>query len=189
MAASKDWDRLAEFTRERRVELGLTQEDVRVEGGPSTATMRLIEGALQEGYQPATLRDLEKALQWEHGSVMRILNGGDPVLASAAPEPAPRYRDEDFPDEATVEMAEALEVHKAEVNRAVRRASRRYPGRELTGEMIFGEGTKDATYWNLMVGARFSPIGRIKGLAALKAMDELEAGAEGNDFATGLVRT
>ncbi len=77
--ADRDWERLAEFARERRDELGLTQEDVRAAGGPSTASIRLIEGALQHAYQPATLRDLERALQWERGSVARILAGGDPV--------------------------------------------------------------------------------------------------------------
>src|SRR5437868_268059 len=79
MAAGKDLDRLAEFVRERRVDLGMTQEDARAAGGPSTATMRLIEGALQHGYHPATLRDLEKALRWERGSAARILAGGEPV--------------------------------------------------------------------------------------------------------------
>lgn len=95
MAASKDWDRLAEFVRERRTDLGMTQEDARGVGGPSTATMRLIEGALQQSYQPSTLRDLEKALRWERGSVRSILAGGDPVpvpdtvasVPPAAPEP------------------------------------------------------------------------------------------------------
>ena len=101
--ADRDWDRLAGFARERRVELGLTQEDVRAAGGPSTASIRLIEGALQRAYQPATLRDLERALQWERGSVARILAGGDPLplgdvraprspvqVPSAAPAPRDR---------------------------------------------------------------------------------------------------
>ena len=86
--AAKDWERLAEFVRERRVELGLTQEDARAAGGPSTATMRLLEGALQHSYQPATLRDLENVLQWGRGSVRMILAGGDPVpLADFAGAP------------------------------------------------------------------------------------------------------
>lgn len=83
--AANDWDRLAESVRERRVELGLTQEDARAAGGPSTATMRLIEGALQHSYQPSTLRDLEHVLQWERGSVRKILAGGDPVPLADIP--------------------------------------------------------------------------------------------------------
>ena len=92
MAAGNNWERLAEFVRERRVELGMTQEDARSAGGPSTATMRLIEGALQNSYQPATLRDLEKVLQWGRGSVWKILAGGDPVPladSTTAPRAAP----------------------------------------------------------------------------------------------------
>jgi hypothetical protein len=75
----KNWARLAEAARDRRSELGLTQEDARAAGGPSTATMRLIEGALQDGYTPAILRRLEVALRWTPGSVRAVLAGGDPV--------------------------------------------------------------------------------------------------------------
>ena len=89
MATGRDWSRLAARVRERRDELGLTQEDVRAAGGPSTATMRLIEGALQEAYQLAIITRLERVLEWERGSARRILDGGEPVLAGAPGEPAP----------------------------------------------------------------------------------------------------
>jgi hypothetical protein len=81
----QDWRRLAEAARDRRNELGFTQEDARAAGGPSTATMRLIEGALQEGYTPAILRRLEGALRWAPGSVRAVLAGGDPVPLGDAP--------------------------------------------------------------------------------------------------------
>jgi hypothetical protein len=75
-----DWQRLAGFVRARREEdLGLTQEEIAAAGGPSTATQRLIEGARHDSYRPASLRSLERALQWEPGSVRAILAGGDPV--------------------------------------------------------------------------------------------------------------
>lgn len=94
MATGSDWSRLSGFVLERRTDLGLTQEDVRAAGGPSTATMRLIEGGLKTSYLPAILRRLEDALRWEHGSVRRILAGGDPApledpARAAAPQPAP----------------------------------------------------------------------------------------------------
>ncbi len=94
MATGKDWQRLAALVSERRADLGMTQEDVRAAGGPSTATMRLIEGGHQSRYQPVILGRLETALKWERGSVRRILAGGDPVAASdeplpVAPQPAP----------------------------------------------------------------------------------------------------
>jgi hypothetical protein len=92
VATSKDdWPRLAAAVRDRRGELGLTQEQAAAAGGPSTATMRLIEGALQDSYTPATLRKLEGALHWKRGSVRDILSGGSPApLEQEAPRPPAR---------------------------------------------------------------------------------------------------
>jgi hypothetical protein len=84
MATGSDWQRLGELVSERRADLGLTQEDLRAAGGPSTATQRLIEGGRQDRYQPSILAREERALQWERGSVRRILAGGDPTPASPA---------------------------------------------------------------------------------------------------------
>lgn len=84
-----DWRRLATVVQQRRRELGLTQEAVRARGGPSTATMRMLEGGHQESYRPGILADLERALQWTAGSVEAILAGGDPVVAPP-PDPAGR---------------------------------------------------------------------------------------------------
>lgn len=84
MAEPKDWRRLARYVRDRRDDLGMTQEDVRAAGGPSTATMRLLEGALQESYQPVILQRLEKVLGWRRNSVQAVLAGGEPVLAEEA---------------------------------------------------------------------------------------------------------
>ena len=80
-----DWERLAMMVRERRYDdLGMTQEQVAAAGGPSTATQRMIEGARQHRYHLSTLRRLEDALGWEHGSVRRVLAGGDPAPAPPA---------------------------------------------------------------------------------------------------------
>lgn len=89
MATSSDWQRLAALVSERRGDLGLTQEDVRAAGGPSTATQRLIEGGHQSRYQSIILARLETALGWQRGSVRRILAGGVPALAPDALVPAP----------------------------------------------------------------------------------------------------
>ena len=89
MATSSDWQRLAALVSERRGDLALTQEDVRAAGGPSTATQRLIERGQPSRYQPRILAGLETALGWRHGSVRRILAGGDPALVPDALAPAP----------------------------------------------------------------------------------------------------
>lgn len=86
--ADKDkWRRLADYVIRRRAQLVMTQEDVRAAGGPSTATMRLIEGALQTSYRPVILARLEAALRWEAGSVQRILEGGEPIEARPSQSP------------------------------------------------------------------------------------------------------
>jgi len=90
MATGRDWQRLGVLVSERRGDLGMTQEDVRAAGGPSTATQRLIEGGHQDRYQPAILAREEKALEWQRGSIRRILAGGDPVPVSDAPAAPPQ---------------------------------------------------------------------------------------------------
>lgn len=86
-----DWQRLAQHITNRRNALGLTQAQVAAAGGPSVATMRLVEGALQTSYRGSVLGRLEAALQWQPGSIDRILAGGDPTpIRPADPDPQPR---------------------------------------------------------------------------------------------------
>lgn len=80
---SGDWRRLGEHVLRRREDLGLTQPEVQAAGGPSTATMRLIERAERSSYRGSILRSLERALHWRTGSVEVILAGGDPISSDA----------------------------------------------------------------------------------------------------------
>lgn len=67
-------DRLAAAVRARRFGLGdLTQAQVTERGGPSTETLRLIEGARQDNYSPRTLSRLDRALDWPSGYSAKIL--------------------------------------------------------------------------------------------------------------------
>lgn len=72
--------RLGEAIRQRRKELKLTQLDVQKMGGPSTATLRLIEGGKHTDFRASTSRPLERALGWNPGSIDLILDGKEPVL-------------------------------------------------------------------------------------------------------------
>lgn len=90
--ADRDWERLARHVRERREELGLTQEEVASRGGPSTATLRLIENNAGDSYRQKSLRQLEDALGWARGSVLAILAGEEPALRGGQPA-AQRYAD------------------------------------------------------------------------------------------------
>ncbi len=74
-----DWPRLGRYVRERRAELGLTQEEVATRGGPSTATLRLIEGGEHGPFRAKSLRQLADALHWTPESPRAILTGREPV--------------------------------------------------------------------------------------------------------------
>lgn len=84
-SGAKDWQRLAKYVVDRRNAYGWTQEDVRAAGGPSTATMRLIEGALQDSYKPRVIASLERALLWKPGSVDEVLAGKEPIEEAGVP--------------------------------------------------------------------------------------------------------
>lgn len=77
-----DWKNLASHVVKRRKALDWTQADLQAAGGPSTATLRHIEGASSESYKPYILRKLERGLRWTDGSVDRCLAGGEPLNIS-----------------------------------------------------------------------------------------------------------
>lgn len=96
-----DWRRLADYVARRRNELGLTQAEVQAVGGPSAATVRLIEAARQDGYRDVILGRLEAALRWAPGSVGAILSGHEPTPSDRRGSPHP-LAVEESPDEAEV---------------------------------------------------------------------------------------
>lgn len=187
MAEGKDWDRLAEFARERRVELGMTQEDVRAAGGPSTATMRLIEGALQQGYQPATLRDLEKVFRWERGSAARILAGGEPAELSVGPAPGRpallEFGDEDLPDdEIPPQQLAAFQDYADEFTVRYALARRRYPGQRLTGDLVFPRNPLHAQLWDMLASLGWKTEAIPRSMAAMLVLRDEQSP---NDRETG----
>jgi hypothetical protein len=199
--AAKDWERLAEFVRERRVELGLTQEDARAAGGPSTATMRLIEGALQRSYQPATLRDLERVMQWERGSARMILAGGEPVpraVTDADALVADARADARILGLAPV-MAMKIEDYLPEVAGLATEAADVTGKTVPSGEDVFGPGP-EANRWNKLVrlgwdmipgqGFTLGQLVRAAAVARIKDEERREGyGNSGNEAAVRLIRT
>lgn len=73
----RNWVALAEEVRARRAELELTHQDIAASGGPSRATMSIIENAQRDAYQKRILGKLEAALRWQPGTVRAILDGAD----------------------------------------------------------------------------------------------------------------
>lgn len=88
--------RLGRLIRERRKQLNLTQADIQAAGGPSTATLRLIEGGKHTDFRPSTSQPLEKVLHWHPGSIAAILKGGGPsvsgVIRGQAGRPIETFR-------------------------------------------------------------------------------------------------
>lgn len=62
-------------------ELGLTQAQIQQRGGPSPAKVREITSRRTETMSSSKRRDLERAIQWQEGSIDHVLAGGDPLPA------------------------------------------------------------------------------------------------------------
>lgn len=84
-----DWAALAAAVSHRRETMGLRQSDLESRGGPSTETLRLIEGARRAQYTRRTLRRLETALAVPTGWADHVLAGTTEGVRSTAPGPPP----------------------------------------------------------------------------------------------------
>lgn len=74
-----DWKRLGGYIKRRREQLRMSQQDMYARGGPSVATIRILEAGEQEGYRNRTYFQVEEALGWAQGSVEAILSGREPT--------------------------------------------------------------------------------------------------------------
>ena len=85
------WERLGEEVRLRRKQLKLTQPDLAERGGLSVATIRAVETNRAGRLSRRLRRALERAIDWEAGSIDTVLEGGTPrVLGTSAAMGAPR---------------------------------------------------------------------------------------------------
>ncbi|MFJ4515248.1 helix-turn-helix domain-containing protein [Streptomyces sp. NPDC088816] len=75
-------ERLNEAMNQRRLALRMNWRELAQAAGISYEALRAIR---RGDYRPTELtsRGLDEALQWEHGSVFVVLNGGTPKLAGA----------------------------------------------------------------------------------------------------------
>lgn len=81
MTPRKNWKRLGELLKERRIRLGY---DSRVQFAEDTGvgSSRLlfdIEKAKRTNFSLSTLIGVEQAYEWERGSIRTVLDGGDPT--------------------------------------------------------------------------------------------------------------
>ncbi len=75
-----DLANLAHHVKARREARNWSQVHVwKKKGGPSNTKLTQIEAALPPTPSPATLRKLDKGLEWESGSAEIVLLGGEPT--------------------------------------------------------------------------------------------------------------
>lgn len=119
---TNDWDRLAGAIRERRLELGLSQQQLADAAGVTRSTIKNLEGARQPTSRPpSSIASVVQALGWEPGSGQVILNGGEPTLRDHTPPEYPPAQDPYQPltDRLPVSVLDELstgEVYAADIH-------------------------------------------------------------------------
>jgi transcriptional regulator with XRE-family HTH domain len=89
-------EKLAELVRERRKALGMTQPQVAERGDVSAELVRRVENNRSGRLRASKIEGLERALEWEPGSIRVVLGGGVPTVVHRAPdEPASTRRTRD----------------------------------------------------------------------------------------------
>lgn len=78
--SAEAWQRVADFVRERRLELGLGQGDL----GVSKSVASNVENGKQRSYARASLARITRALAWSPDSIEAILRGDEPRAAGRA---------------------------------------------------------------------------------------------------------
>jgi transcriptional regulator with XRE-family HTH domain len=90
-------EKLAGVVRARRKELGLTQPQVAERGDVSVELVRRVETNRSGELRASKIEGLERALEWEPGSIRAVLGGGVPtvVVHRVPDEPATTVRTDD----------------------------------------------------------------------------------------------
>jgi transcriptional regulator with XRE-family HTH domain len=86
------WPMLAERVRSRRRELGLSIRAASTAAGIARATWDDLETGARQTRQDRWA-SVERALQWQPGSIAAILEGGEPIIGERAKVPASSLAD------------------------------------------------------------------------------------------------
>ncbi len=78
-----DWQGLAELVRLRREERRLSQRELGLLAGTTDRLISSLERVERTTFSPAMLRAISTALGWTPDSAQHVLDGGEPVEASA----------------------------------------------------------------------------------------------------------
>jgi transcriptional regulator with XRE-family HTH domain len=124
MDTGRNAERLDEAMRQRRVQLGLSWEDIATAADITSAHLRRIRVG-QYLPRDTTAAKLERAFRWSPGSIDTVLAGGEPTPL----DPAPASADKERPDATEIEIPEAevmaVIAHRGELSPALQRILRR----------------------------------------------------------------
>ncbi len=98
---------LGKYVRERRAKLGMTQADVTAAGGPSDTTLTGIENGTAASVSPATLRKLDRGLNWPPSSAKQLYAGETPL-------PVGPFAEDESTDGSSGNFTNLLEQREAE---------------------------------------------------------------------------
>lgn len=178
--------RLAALIDQRRLDLRLTWQDVAERGGVSLRALANARTGDSEIRQ-LTQAGIEAGLQWEPGSVARVLEGGDAVEVTsqhaAAPLRARPSGDPQFPPE----MEEGILLLLPAIEIAIETARRRFPDQPLTGSMIFPDHPADADSWDRLAARGHPPELVARWLAGVQWREAELAAGKDNANAAGLI--
>jgi hypothetical protein len=76
---TEEWAALAQEVQRRRQELGISRRRACVYADVMLGTWRELERGLMTGYTDTVLAGVERALQWEPGSIAQVLIGDHPI--------------------------------------------------------------------------------------------------------------
>lgn len=104
--------RLGALMEERRLELGLRWQDVAEHGGVSLKALHSARTG-NASIRPLTQQAIENGLRWQHGSIQRVIDGGDPVAASIERTPVIATGSAALPPLAVADYATAADTATA----------------------------------------------------------------------------
>ncbi len=124
MSKEPDWLKMAEAVRNRRGELGLTQDEVveRMDPPIGIQTYRRVEAGDQPNYRPTTLAAVARALDWPSDMLTRLATGRSGKATAAHLTEIDRRLDslEEALDQIALRVASMLPRQRGRVGRTGR---------------------------------------------------------------------
>jgi transcriptional regulator with XRE-family HTH domain len=106
--SARDFNRLADYAINRRVQLGLSRTQVAELMKMTDKTVERIE--LGKSVRAGTHAALEVALEWQPGSARRVLEGGEPLLIDQPAEAKGSLRERVLRDETEEALMDVTEL-------------------------------------------------------------------------------